>query len=335
MKKFLFLAIAAAAMTSCSQDEVMEVAQKQAIQFGEAFIGNATRAVDPSYTANNITSFKLFGTVEDVNIYNNVTIARDSKAYNEAWTQVDGTTQYWVADADYKFVAIVDGDKDNVTETTIVDGMPTSITYNADGETDLLCDIETRRNNTSLVGFTFTHLLSKVYFTFTNKMPAESKYTYKVSNIKITSGLYKSGTYTIEPAEDEEPWSLGAGLTTEADVNDDLLFGNIVASDTETEAINLTFNNGKTSKNARLILPGAQTLKVAYTLEILYDGESVQTYNKTADIKNTDGNAYNFLANYVYNIQGILQQDLETPIQFTVTAAPAWGNEDPEVITLQ
>ena len=335
MKKFLFLAIAATAFASCSQDEVMEVAQKQAIQFGEAFIGNATRAVDPSYTANNITSFKLFGTVEDVNIYNDVTIARDSKAYNEAWTQVDGTTQYWVADADYKFVAIVDGDKDNVTETTIVDGMPTSITYNADGETDLLCDIETRRNNTSLVGFTFTHLLSKVYFTFTNKMPAESKYTYKVSDVKITSGLYKSGTYTIEPAEGVAPWSLGTGLTDANVTTDDLSFGNIVADDNSTDAVNLTYDVAKTSKYARLILPGEQTLKVAYTLEILYDGESVQTYNKTADIKNTNGTAYNFLANYVYNIQGILQQDLETPIQFTVTAAPAWGNEEPEVITIQ
>ena len=49
MKKFLFLAIAATAFASCSQDEVMEVAQKQAISFGEAFVGNATRSIDPSY----------------------------------------------------------------------------------------------------------------------------------------------------------------------------------------------------------------------------------------------------------------------------------------------
>ena len=65
MKK-LFIAIAAlAAMTSCSQDEVMEVAQKQAISFGNAFVGNSTRAAnDPSYgTSNSLKAFNVWGTV--------------------------------------------------------------------------------------------------------------------------------------------------------------------------------------------------------------------------------------------------------------------------------
>ena len=65
MKKFLFLAIAAAAMTSCSQDEVMEVAEKQAISFGNAFVGNVTRAAtDKTYSNTNlINTFKVYGTV--------------------------------------------------------------------------------------------------------------------------------------------------------------------------------------------------------------------------------------------------------------------------------
>ena len=343
MKKFLFLAIAAAAMTSCSQDEVMEVAEKQAIQFGNTFVGNSTRAVDPSYSSNTIQSFQLFGTVNNVSIYNDVTVENKTAensateaGYNKVW--YCPVTQYWIEGAAYKFVAIVDGNKTGVTSTTIVNGMPTTITYNADGVTDLLCNTQTRTGaaTNGVVGFTFTHLLSKVYFTFKNEMPSDTKYTYKVSDVKIISGLYKSGTYTIEPAKGVAPWSLGTGLTEANVTADDLSFGNIVADDNSTAAVNLEYNVGKTSKDARLILPGTQTLKVQYTVEILYDNKSVKTETKTAEIKNADGTAYNFEANHVYNITGTLKLDLQKPIQFTVTEAPTWDATPTEVpVTVQ
>ena len=51
MKKYLFIALAAAAMTSCSQDEVMDAIQGEEIKFSNAFVENATRATDPTYGA--------------------------------------------------------------------------------------------------------------------------------------------------------------------------------------------------------------------------------------------------------------------------------------------
>ena len=347
MKKYLYIAIAAATFASCSQDEVMEVAEKQAIQFGNTFVGNSTRAVDPSYSSNTIQSFQLFGTVNNVSIYNNVTVENKTAensateaGYKKVW--YCPVTQYWVEGAAYKFIAIIDGDKKDgdkvITSTAVTNGMPTTITYNADGVTDLLCNTQTRTGaaTNGVVGFTFTHLLSKVYFTFKNEMPSETKYTYKVSNVKIISGLYKSGTYTIEPAQGVAPWSLGTGLTEANVTDDDLSFGNIVADDKSTEAVNLQYNVGKTSQDARLILPGNQTLKVQYTVEILYDNNSVKTETKTAEITNANGTAYKFEANHVYNITGTLKLDLQKPIQFTVTEAPTWDATPTEIpVTVQ
>ena len=53
MKKYLFMAMAAVAITSWSQDEVMEVAEKQAISFKDAFVEDATRAIDVTYSNDN------------------------------------------------------------------------------------------------------------------------------------------------------------------------------------------------------------------------------------------------------------------------------------------
>ena len=85
MKKYLYIAIAAATLASCSQDEVMEVAEKEAITFGNVFVGKSTRAAeDPSYSNkdNVIKSFQLFGTVNNVNIYKDVTVSNTN--YSDA-----------------------------------------------------------------------------------------------------------------------------------------------------------------------------------------------------------------------------------------------------------
>ena len=66
MKKTLFAALALVAMASCSNEEVLEVAQKEAIGFENAFVNNSTRSVvDPSKTATDFHSaFKVFAFVD-------------------------------------------------------------------------------------------------------------------------------------------------------------------------------------------------------------------------------------------------------------------------------
>ena len=322
MKKYLYIAIAAATLASCSQDEVMDVAEKEAISFGNVYVGKSTRAADPSYSSKTIQSFRLFGTMKDISIYNDVLVenktaagANDDAGYGSVW--YCPVTQYWVSDVNYKFAAVVDAKKINLN----AQNMPTSLEYDLDGTSDMLYDDETRINETTTVGFNFTHLLSKVYFTFTNGM-TEGKYSYKVTSVKIKSGLAKSGVYTIGATT---PWTMGT------DKSGSLIFGNVVAVDADGKVIkdsegsptlaNLTYGVGATSADARLIIPGEQTLVVEYTLETLYDGSTLTTVTKTANVPTTT-----FAENCVYNIQATLS--LNNKIQFTVTKAPEWTSTE-------
>ena len=79
MKKFFFGILAIAALAACSNEEQIAAPKGEAIAFGNAFVDNSVRAIDPSYGAtnkvdgvdvrNHITSFKVWGTANDVLIY--------------------------------------------------------------------------------------------------------------------------------------------------------------------------------------------------------------------------------------------------------------------------
>lgn len=314
MKKYLYIALAAAALTSCSSDDTLDVVQGEAITFGNAFVGNSTRAIDPSYSnaANKIQSFQLFGTVNNVNIYNDVKVenkkaanSNEEAGYGNVW--YCPVKQYWVSDANYVFAAVVDAKKINTNDK----GIPTSLEYTLDGETDMLYNKVERINNTTMVEFEFTHLLSKVYFSFVNNMTADSKYTYKVTDVKITSGLATTGVYTIGATT---PWALGSTKTGS------LEFGNIGGTAENEAATVLTYNAPTTSKDAKLIIPGNQTLAISYTVELLYNGEPVKSETKTASV------THNFAENHVYNISGELQ--LTNEITFTVRTMNTWSETD-------
>ena len=61
MKKYLYIALAAAALTSCSSDEAIEMVEKRAIGFDNVFVNNATRATD--LNKDNITEFGVYASV--------------------------------------------------------------------------------------------------------------------------------------------------------------------------------------------------------------------------------------------------------------------------------
>lgn len=109
MKKGLWmLGLAAAAMTSCTQSEVLEVAENRAIGFEDVFVGKATRAAAP--TVNTVTElqkdengFYVYGGYETVtNVFANTHVTYSSGSTPE-WGY--SPTRYWVKDKYYKFVA--------------------------------------------------------------------------------------------------------------------------------------------------------------------------------------------------------------------------------------
>lgn len=311
MKKIFIAIFALAAVAACNKAEVIDQNPGEAIAFGEAFVDNATKATDPSYSNNDIAKFNVYGTVNNILIYPGTEITKGDAEYGAAWTCP--VNQYWIPGAEYKFIGIVDGNKTDVTTTSPSEGMPTTISYKADGVTDLLCQTITKTANTDgssngLVSFTFKHLLSKVNFTVTNNSKDAANYSFKVKNIKFNG--YTAATYDIA----SEKWK----TTDPAPTVGDIAFGEItVASGTESAEL----------ITEKLLLPAEVT--VSFTVDILYNDQVITstdypaegtTYKYTLDA----ANAYNF--NVVVSVGEL--------IQFTVTKQPEWTTNTTTDLTL-
>lgn len=318
MKKIFVAIMALGALASCSKDETVALNQ-QAIQFGNAFVDNSTRATDPSYSKNDIASFKVYGTIEGNNIFDGVTIQKTAD-YGSAWTQVGGQTQYWVDGADYVFVGIVDGDKENVTTTTTDEttGLPTSISYTADGATDLLCqtvEMTAGANEDRLVAFSFTHLLSKVNFTVNNKSKDAAGYSFVVKNITFNGNTF--GKYNVE----NEEW--GNFATGNAIIGNERT---VTVGGADTKVKDIVVASGTTSTELAtevLFLPGTYT--ISFTVDILYNGEVITSTNYPA----TGTYSHTLEQNHAYNFN--VEVSVGNPIKFTVSKQPTWedGNTTP------
>ena len=312
MKKLFIMLAAAATVASCANEETVMEAPGQAIEFGNVFVDNATRAADPSYSANDITAFKVYGTVNNVNILDGDDVKKTAN-YGQAWTLTEaGTTEtielYWIPGASYKFVGIVDGDK-KVGETVITktnvdtNNMPLSVEYTADGVTDLLCQTITKTANidgtaNGLVEFGFTHLLSKVNFTVINDSTEAVGNSFVVKNITF-NGATKA-TYNVVDKKCETATATGnKGLTA---IN---VASGVASADLGTEV---------------LFIPGEYT--ISFTVDILYNGNVITStnYPATGTYSHTlvAGNAYNFKVNV----------SVGELIQFSVEKQPSWLDGD-------
>ena len=280
MKK-LFLAIALlASVASCTKDDVINES-KEAIGFAGPFVENSTKATDPSYSGTEpFEAFNVWGTVtgnttgNTINLFNGARVYDTTPTYGVAYDCEQD--EYWLPSATYNFVAIA-GHKD-VTPTT---GMPATISYTADGTTDLIYTKTAKVVTTTAaatpsenpVEFAFNHLLSKVHFAFYNTS-ATADTVFQISDIKVW-GQYTKGTYTIGATT---PWA----ATDTVAANAAWSFGNATNStDNAAVAADITtaFTEASpmTSNYARLLIPGEQTLNISFTKTQFYNGVKMNT----------------------------------------------------------
>ena len=118
MKKAILAVLALASVVACNKSEVLEVAPQKAISFGNPFVENATKAIDPSLTATseNFNTFKVYGKVTtnaggSTNIFNGVDVYKTAKAVTDiastsSWYYSASYVQYWLANATYDFAAV-------------------------------------------------------------------------------------------------------------------------------------------------------------------------------------------------------------------------------------
>ena len=164
MKKPLIAILALAAVAACNKAEVIDSNPGEAIQFGDAFVDNATKAEDLTYGVVALKKFNVYGTVQGtgngvVNIFDGAEVTGTVGA--NVWSC--DVKQYWIADAIYNFAAVADA----TVATKDANNMPLTLTPIADAKSnfkDMLYDapnaITGQASGNGKVNFTFSHLLS-------------------------------------------------------------------------------------------------------------------------------------------------------------------------------
>ena len=318
MKKLFTILAVAATLVSCAKDETIAVNKGEAIQFGNAFVENSTRAAaDPSYGQNgeDLTKFQVWGTVSGGNglvaIYNGDDVEGvvgsttvDGKTTPNIWTC--DVTQYWIKDAIYNFAALVNAPAtEGAVELT--DYLPTKVNgFVADGATDLLysrsaVNIVGKASGNGLVNFTFDHLLSKVKFTVINDSVAAEDYSFEVNGITITGN--SKGDVTLA----SKAWN---NLSTPETYR----VAAIAVDANETA-------NTHTAECAKelLLIPG--TFNIAFHVDI-YNGTTKlgsQAYPIAPVVYNQT-----LQAGYAYNF--VIKVAVGEEIKFSVEKQPEWGN---------
>lgn len=312
MKKgLMMLGVAAIALASCTQNEVVEVAESRAIGFN-AFVNNNTKAVTDLKTET-LTKFFAFGDYDE----------GASVAYSN--TEVNGTNggtytpvnlAFWQKDKTYEFGAYSNGNaglaKDDVTFSN---GTLTIKNYSVNDANDLVAATASEiaapaAGVDQSVPLTFKHLLSKVKFTFSTNAVPES-FRMEVSNLKFT-GIKTAATCVFSNNTISTDWTGTKGEYSISTLDDYAVTG------------------GSASTTDILVIPQANTDITASFTVTIYDqntNDQVATNNFTASLDCTE-----WVEGMVYNYTATINPDQVDgqmkPIKFTVTKVEEWQNSE-------
>ncbi len=323
MKKLFLLSMAAVAMlASCSNDEMVEQTEGAAIGF-DAFVNKSTRATD--IETGTLANFGVYGFMNSID----GTVFDNEKVYLSGSDWKYDNTQYWTAGKTYYFSAIAPFENANWTYADDTAGG--TITFdNKTGEQDLLYAHSevtcTAPSSQGKVFFTFSHLLSRVKFQFTNGM-SNDNIVLEVTDVTVTDAVT---TATLDKSNATATWE-----NTGTDGN--LVFGGTGKFGRNT--------SGET--NHYYMIP--QTDK-AYNLTFkvnMYQGsELAQTFSHIVSvpvIEMKQGYSYVFTAQLNKdnisgdtNGDGVVDEkdDKLYPIEFTVNFVDGWKDFDDEDLTV-
>lgn len=315
MKKLFIAILAVASLAACSQDMTLETPKGAAIAFDNAFVNNSTR-VATDITVGNLKDFGVYGSVVNNQgqqglIFTNQQVTKGTDGYSYS------PAQYWIADAQYDFVAIAPytNAKWSYTTTDAQNGTLKFHNDTAEANQDLLfayASKTTPENITSTPGaveFTFHHLLSRVRFTFINGFAKGSNITLKVTGVKITNA-HKTGTITVTGGAVADTW-------TATDNTLEVGFGAAGSGF-------LAENGGNAFTEHHYLIPAEATYNIAFTVELKQAGVSLDTYNRTATVtlNMVKGQSYDLKA--TLNASNTSDEGELHPIEFTVTSVENW-----------
>lgn len=315
--KLWMLGVAVAALTSCTQSEVVEIPENRVIGF-DTFVENDSRAVAADVNISTIRNFHVFGYNQSGSetswetVFNNV----DVTYQNNAWTY--SPTKYWQTNHNYRFAAYADGLNSEKNNNVAYDATTDKLTitdYNA-GFKDLIAsisgDITTGATVSSpMVPLSFKHMLTKIGFHFY----ANTKTVIKISNVEIDNA-FTAGTATYTYTNHEIAWdTTEKSKSTYTENNDD----KTLLSTTLTEYVFYVIPQSNKEVKVNFILhtydsTNAEIETIPYTA-------SLATGDIHTDVTNT------WKVGYFYKYYVTFGESFEaTPIQFTVNAVDGWNN---------
>lgn len=332
MKKIFIAVLAVAAMASCATDEIVNAPKGAAIGFDETFVDNAVRAND--LVAGNF----------DFGVYGSVVNAQDDAGmiFTNQQVAADGTyspVQYWIAKANYDFVAIAPYTNKAWTyaPTVSTEAENGTITFNnqtAAANQDLLFASATATTpeaiatNPAKVGFTFNHMLSRVKFSFKNCFGEGSNIKLVVRDVKV-SNVHKTGTLAVAADANGLAQVAGAWTTDNNDVFE-FTFGPVNANGKQAEAATqIAENGGSASTEHFYFIPADATYNVNFVVDLYQAGILVDTYthaNVAVPANLVKGLSYNIVAELT---PGNVSDDPTSavyPIEFTVNKVEDWAN---------
>lgn len=339
MKKHLFLlGLAVTAMSSCTNDEVLEKVQsmKKTIGF-ESFINKTTRATDDINNNTNLLKefyvFGYYGTGTETEVFTNAAVLKENGEWNvkedELWTKNK-----------YTFAAYADGVGTGVVETTTDDDKLSNVEFSNGTLTftnyslkdkDLIAAHAIQDNsdgaNQDDVSLTFSHLLSKVSFKFVYTDKEHEHIKMNISNIRLNVPL----TATCSSKTNSTSWNSYSGSkvytladqsevgTTAAPAEPEEFY--VIPEATIADATTLTFTVEyyDDSQNDK---PEVETRN--YTLK-LNTGKLKESESSTVDLSAWAANAiYNYTVNLPFD---------PLYIDFTVAGVSNWQNTYSPTIT--
>lgn len=313
---------AVAALAACTTEQTIVAPQNEAIGF-DTFVDNSTRAED--ITTNNIADFGVYGTVtkggNSALIFDNTKVEKNGTAYTYS------PAQYWIAAAQYDFLAFAPYANAKWTYTPTDAQVAKTGTFSFNNETaaadqDVVYAYQTKTtenelnaSNTQAVSFTFKHILSKVAFSFTNTFE-DGNTTLSVYNVKINNTA-KNGTMAIVDGEDKA-WVGVDNLVVP--------FGDQATAVNTLKAKAIANKNGTLKLAHHYVIPAERAYNITFDVDLYQAGVYLATYNHTIN------SAIDFAknGNYVLSVK-LAPESIDPanplfPIEFSVNEVKGWDD---------
>lgn len=200
-KRILTVAVAALALSACSKNETVEVADSNLIGFN-AFVGNATRAglpVDQQFgSSRNISQFFVFGNTATETVFDEV------RVYNQNNQWVYDELKQWQNGQTYKFVAYSVTDKNGLPaergtasfnyadHVLSIDNYESNDNYQRD--LVVAASTEDLKSANVQVPFIFKHALAMIKFTLGSSLGDKNPIT--ITDFKV-EGMHTTGDVTV------------------------------------------------------------------------------------------------------------------------------------------